>query len=69
MGESRINVVLDDDLMAEASELTGIRNEKELIHEALRSLIAMKNRKKLSELRGQIRFVSGYNYKALRSAE
>lgn len=69
MSKSRTNIVLDDELMAEASELTGIRKKKDLVHEALRFLIASKRRKRLSDLRGRIHFASDYDYKAARSAK
>lgn len=62
----RTNIVLDDDLMAEATRLTGIKTKKDLVHEALRVLIATRKRKSLLDLQGKIEFAPGYDHKALR---
>jgi len=62
----RTNIVLDDDLVAEAARLSGIRTKKDLVHEALRFFIAAKRRKSLLDLAGKIEFAPGYDYKALR---
>ena len=65
---TRTNIVLDEDLVTEATRLTGISTRRALVHEALRALIEQKRRRPLSELRGKIRFAPGYDYKAARSA-
>lgn len=65
----RTNIVLDDELLAEASRLSGIRTKKELVHEALRVFIATKKRKSLLDLRGKIELAPDYDYKALRTRE
>ncbi len=62
----RTNIVLDDDLVAEAARLSGIKTKKDLVHEALRVLIASKKRKSLLDLRGKIEFAPDYDYTALR---
>jgi|GEM_PF-137649 len=62
----RTNIVLDDDLIEEATRLSGIRTKKDLVHEALRVFIAAKKRKSLLDLAGKIEFAPGYDYKALR---
>jgi Arc/MetJ family transcription regulator len=62
----RTNIVLDDELLAEAAKLSGIKTKKELVHEALRVFIATQKRKNLLDLRGKIEFAPGYDYKALR---
>lgn len=62
----RTNIVLDDELVEEAARLTGITTKKDLVHEALRVLIATRRRKSLLDLEGKIQFAPGYNYKALR---
>ncbi|MFL6258660.1 MAG: type II toxin-antitoxin system VapB family antitoxin [Thermoanaerobaculia bacterium] len=62
----RTNIVLDDELVAEAARLTGITTKKDLVHEALRVLIATRRRKSLLDLEGKIQFAPGYDYKALR---
>jgi Arc/MetJ family transcription regulator len=63
---SRISIVVDDDLIAEASRLSGIRTKKDLVHEALRLLIATRKRKSLLDLEGKIHFATGYDHKARR---
>ena len=65
---TRTNIVLDEDLIAEATRLTGIPTRRALVHEALRALIEQKSRRPLSELRGKIQFAPGYDYKAARAA-
>lgn len=62
----RTNIELDDDLLAEAARLSGIKTKKDLVHEALRVFIATKKRKSLLDLKGTIEFAPGYDYKRLR---
>lgn len=65
----RTNIVLDDDLVEEAAQLTGIKTKKDLVHEALRVLISTHRRKSLLDLAGKIQLAPGYDYKALRTTE
>lgn len=62
----RTNIELDDDLIEEARRLTGIKTKRELVQEALRTLIEHRKRKSLRDLAGKIEFAPGYDYKALR---
>jgi len=62
----RTNIVLNDELVEEAARVTGINTKKDLVHEALRVLIATRKRKNLLDLEGKIQFAPGYDYKALR---
>jgi Arc/MetJ family transcription regulator len=62
----RTNIVLNDELVEEAARVTGINTKKDLVHEALRVLIATRKRKNLLDLEGKIQFSPGYDYKALR---
>jgi Arc/MetJ family transcription regulator len=62
----RTNIDLDDDLLAEAARLSGIKTKKDLVHEALRVFIATRKRKSLLDLRGKIEFAPGYDHKRLR---
>ncbi len=59
----RTNIILDDDRVAEATELTGIKTKKALVNEALRVLIDVRRRRNLLELEGKIRFADGYDHK------
>ena len=63
----RINITLDDDLVAEALALTGARTTKEVVHLALRKLIRSRRKKKnLADLSGRIRFRKNYDHKTAR---
>ena len=62
----RTNIELDDDLIEEARRLTGIKTKRELVQEALKTLIEHRKRKNLLDLAGKIEFAPGYDYKALR---
>jgi Arc/MetJ family transcription regulator len=66
-GAMRTNIVLDDDLLEEAIRVSGIKTKKDVVHEALRTLIATKKRKSLLDLEGKIEFAPGYDYKSLRA--
>jgi Arc/MetJ family transcription regulator len=50
----RTNVVLDDELLARAKLLTGIKTTKDVVHHALRELVRHKRQRDLLALRGQI---------------
>ncbi|HRY44368.1 MAG TPA: type II toxin-antitoxin system VapB family antitoxin [Thermoanaerobaculia bacterium] len=62
----RTNIVLDDELVREASRLTGIRTKRSLVDEALRLLVRTKKRRSILALKGKIRLAEGYDHKALR---
>lgn len=62
----RTNIILDDELVAEARHLTGIKTKRQLVHEALKLLVETKKRRSLLDLDGKIRFAPGYDHKALR---
>lgn len=54
---AKINIDLDDKLVAKGMKLTGCKTKKELINLALRELVARKIRRKLLELEGKIAWV------------
>ena len=58
--------MLDDELVKEATRLTGIKTRRALVHEALRALVDNRKRRSLLDLRGKIRLAPGYDYKASR---
>jgi len=62
----RTNILLDDDLVAEAMEVSGARTKKEVVHVALEELVKSRKKKNLVGLAGRIRFRDDYNHKALR---
>ena len=52
----RTNIVLDDDLVKRAQQLTGIRTRREVIHEALPTLVRLQEQSMARELRGKLRW-------------
>ena len=62
----RTNVDIDELVIREAMTLSGIKTKREIIDLALREYVAQRKRKDMRELRGQIQFSEGYDYKALR---
>jgi Arc/MetJ family transcription regulator len=62
----RTNIVLDDDLVDEALEVTGARTKKEVVHLALQELVRSRKKKSLTDLAGKIRFRSDFDHKAMR---
>jgi Arc/MetJ family transcription regulator len=59
-------VVLDDELVREAFEVTGLRTKRELLHEALKELVRARRKRDLGALAGQIQFREDFDHKALR---
>ena len=52
----RTNVVLDDSLIERARQLTGIKTKREVIHEALRTLIQLREQGQVRALRGKLKW-------------
>jgi Arc/MetJ family transcription regulator len=50
----RTNVVIDDDLMTEALQSTGLKTKKAVIEEALRTLVRLKKQEQVRSLRGKL---------------
>ena len=50
----RTNIVLDDKLVKRAQKLTGIKTKREVVHEALRLLILLKEQAEVRTLRGKL---------------
>ena len=50
----RTNIVLDDELVAEAMRRTGIKTKRAVVEEALRTLIQMKRQEEILALRGKL---------------
>ena len=66
MSDTRTNIVLDEELVAEAQRVTGIATKRELVDFALRELVRQGRRGKLNllDLAGKIDFVDDYDPKA-----
>lgn len=50
----RTNIVIDDELMERALEVSGCKTKKEAVEEGLKLLIKMSAQRKILELRGKI---------------
>jgi Arc/MetJ family transcription regulator len=62
----QITLNLDEALLNEASQLTKLANQEELVNLALQELVRSRRKKNLLDLAGQIQFVPDFDYKALR---
>ncbi len=62
----RTNIVIDDEMMQTAMEVSGIRTKKDVVEQAIQEFVARRTRKNLADLRGKIRFADGYDHAALR---
>jgi|TARA_B110000495_G_scaffold162371_1_gene147263 Arc/MetJ family transcription regulator len=65
-GVMRTNIVLDDDLVAEAFKYSSVKSKRELVHMALQEFVDKKRRMNLMDLEGQVAFEEGYDYKRMR---
>ncbi len=52
----RTNIVLDDDLIESAQKLTGIKTKREVVQEALRTLILLREQAEVRNLRGKLKW-------------
>ena len=50
----RTNVVLDEELVERAQQLTGIKTKREVIHVALRALVRLQEQTYVRALRGNL---------------
>lgn len=51
----RTNIDLDDSLVSEGLQITGLKTKKALVDHALRELVRKRDQKKILALRGKIR--------------
>jgi len=52
----RTNIVLDDKLLERAQKLTGIKTKREVVQEALRTLILLREQAEIRHLRGKFKW-------------
>lgn len=57
----RTNIVIDDELMAEAQKLTGTKTKKETVDLALREMVAHRRRHGILELPGKFKWEGDLN--------
>ena len=65
----RTNIVLDDQLVAEAQALSHIKTKRELIEVALQEFVANRKRLDLRALKGVNELRADYDYKSTRTSE
>ena len=63
----RTNVVLNDDLVAKAFQLTEARTKRELLHLALTELVRIRLKHNLADLAGRVLLRDGFDHKEARS--
>ena len=52
----RTNIVIDDDLLKEAQQLTGISTKKGIVDAALKLLVQLKRQESIKAWRGKLRW-------------
>lgn len=52
----RTNIVIEDELMERARQLSGLKTKKDIVEEALRLLINHYEQQQVRELRGQLKW-------------
>jgi Arc/MetJ family transcription regulator len=55
--EMRANIVIDDELIAEAMQLSGARTKREVVENSLRLLVQLKRQEQLRGSRGNLKWV------------
>ena len=61
----RTNIVLDDKLIERAQKLTGIKTKREVVQEALRTLILLNEQGEIRTLRGKLKWDGDLNEQRL----
>lgn len=57
----RTNIVLDEELVQRAQKLTGIKTKRELVNEALKVLINLRQQEQIRVLRGKLTWEGDLN--------
>lgn len=52
----RTNIVIDDDLMAQALEITGLNTKRAVVEQGLKLLIQRKQQQAIRDLRGKLKW-------------
>ena len=50
----RTNIVIDDELMANALKLTGLKTKREAVELGLKTLVRLKRQEKIRQFRGKL---------------
>lgn len=54
--KTRTNIVIDDELMANAIKATGLKTKKDVVEQGLRLLIRRSQQQAIRELRGKVKW-------------
>jgi Arc/MetJ family transcription regulator len=54
--EMRTNIVIDDELMASALKMTGVRTKREAVELGLKALISLKEQEQIRKFRGKLQW-------------
>jgi len=52
----RTNIVIDDDLMAQALKATGLKTKREVVEQGLKLLVQRKQQQTIRNLRGKLKW-------------
>ena len=63
----RTNIVIDDQLVADAMKLSGVKTKREVVELALRRLVTSAKQKDILDLVGQDMIAPDYDVRAVRS--
>ena len=53
----RTNIVIDDELIAEAMKLSGARTKREAVEDSLRLMVRLKRQERIRRARGKLKWV------------
>jgi Arc/MetJ family transcription regulator len=53
----RTNIVIDDELIAEAMKLSGARTKREAVEDSLRLMVQLKRQERIRRARGKLKWV------------
>jgi len=62
----RTNIIIDDELIEKAMQLSGIKTKKEVVNVAIQEFVKNIEKRSLLDLRGKIKFRTHYDYTTLR---
>jgi len=60
------NIFIDNELITLAIDLSELKTKKDVVDIALREYVARRKKKNIANLKGQIEFAEGYDYKKAR---
>lgn len=52
----RTNIVIDDQLMADALQATGLKTKREVVEQGLKTLIKLKQQEKIKAFKGELQW-------------